>query len=128
LKSDADDHLSERGARDGVSATKRLRAEQHVDAEGAALPNDPIHEQRSGLRNLIVLDEEFLNSSMSRSDLGRGFVAAGPFVAGYILHSEFAEQSPRRLSSSSSFCKTLNPNSRSLSMATTRACGNRCVA
>ena len=60
LQGDANDHLAKRRASDGISAAQCLRAEQHMNAEGAALPDDPIQEQRCGLRNLVILDKKFL--------------------------------------------------------------------
>jgi hypothetical protein len=60
LEGDADDHLAQRGARDSVSAAQSLRAEQDVDAERAALPDDAVQQQGGGLGDLVVFHEEFL--------------------------------------------------------------------
>ena len=51
LERDADDHLAERGAGERVGAAERLRAEQHMDAERAALAHDAVEQQRRGLRD-----------------------------------------------------------------------------
>jgi hypothetical protein len=74
LQRHADDHLPERGARQRVRAAERLRAEQHMDAERAALPHDAVEEQRSGLRDGIVLDEEFLELVDDQQRRGIGSV------------------------------------------------------
>ena len=60
----------------------------------------------------------------------RGIVSSGlrGAIAGQVLHARRRGTARRaRFSSPSSRCSTLRPNSRSLSIATTRACGSRCV-
>ena len=92
LERDADHHLAERGAGQRVSAAQRLRAEQDVDAEGAALAHDAVEEQGSGLRDGIVIHEELLefvdDEQRARNRLG----AARAFISCDVLNTEFAEQ------------------------------------
>ena len=62
-----------------------------MDAKGPALPDDSIQQQRRGLGNLVVFDEEFLELVNDQQRSGNGLGAAGPLVAGDILHTEFSE-------------------------------------
>ena len=50
LQGDADGHLADRAAGERVRAGQGLRAQQHVDAEGPALPHQAVQQQRGGLR------------------------------------------------------------------------------
>ena len=92
MQRDADDHLAERRARDRVSAAERLRTQNDVDAESAALPDDAVQQHRSALRNLVVLDEKFLELVNHQQRARHRLRAAGAFVAGDVLDAEFAEQ------------------------------------
>jgi hypothetical protein len=60
LQRDANDHLANGRPRHRVGTAQRLRAKQHMDAEGAALSHDAIEQKRRSLRDLVVLYEEFL--------------------------------------------------------------------
>ena len=68
------------------------------------------------------------SSTMSRMRGHGRLVRVGVAVAGEVVARRRRGTCRRaRFSSPSSRCSTLRPNSRSLSMATTRACGSRCV-
>ena len=68
-------HLADRAARPANSARRGLRPEIDVDAEGPALPHQTVEQQRGLLRDLVVLDEEFLelvdDEQDSRQRVGR---------------------------------------------------------
>ena len=57
---DADDHLADGGAGQRVSAAQCLRAEQHVNAKGAALPDNAVEQNGSALRDTVFLRKIFL--------------------------------------------------------------------
>ena len=129
LKRDADDHLADRGAGQRVGAAQRLRAEQHVNAKRAALPHDAIQQDGRALRNVVFLDEKFLELVNHQQRRGasarcrrRVCNRRGPARRACGTNRR-AGAVPRPRARS-----TLRPNSRSLSMATTRACGNRRLA
>ena len=58
---------------------KRLRAEQHVNAERTALPHEAVEQQRRFLRELVVLGEEFLELVDDRAGSAASIV--GPAAA-----------------------------------------------
>lgn len=91
LKGDADDHLAERGAGHGVGAAEGLRTEQHMDAEGAALADDAVEQQRGGLGDFVILDEQFLELVDDEQRAGDGLGAAFALVTGDVLDAELAE-------------------------------------
>ncbi len=75
LEGDADDHLAEGGAGDRVGAAQGLRAEQHVDAERAALPDDAVQQQRRRVCEMRSSStKNSWNSSMISSERGMGSV------------------------------------------------------
>ena len=99
-----------------------------MDAEGPALADQAVEQQRGLLGELVVLDEELLELVDDQQDAGQGRRAGRVAVAVEVLHAGVAEPvGPRACSSASSRWSTLRPNSRSLSIATTLACGSSCV-
>ncbi len=100
-----------------------------MDAEGTALPDQAVEQQRDLLGDLVVLDEELLELVDDQQDARQGSVGPGLAIAGQVLARRAARKSsPRSLSSTSSRWSTLRPNSRSLSTAMTRACGSSSAA
>ena len=63
-----------------------------MDAEGAALAHDAVEQQRSGLRDRVVLHEKFLELVDDEQRARHRLRAALALVAGNVLHAEFAEQ------------------------------------
>ena len=118
-----------RAAGQRIGAGQRLRTQQHMDAERAALAHEAVEQQRRVLGELVVGDEEFLEfvddqqrARHRHRRARRGGSRRGP--------ARRAGGTARRggRSSWSSRSSTLTPNSRSLSMAITRACGSAPVA
>ena len=72
LQRDADGHLADRAAGERVGAGEGLRAEHHVDAECAALPDEAVEQQRGVLGELVVVDEEFLEFVDDQQSRGIG--------------------------------------------------------
>ena len=100
-----------------------------VDAERPALPDQAVEQQRGLLGDLVVLDEELLELVDDQQDPRQGRRARGVAVAVQVLHARRRGTGRRgACSSTSSRWSTLRPNSRSLSMATTLACGSSWVA
>ena len=129
LQRNAHGHLTQRAAGQAIGPAEGLRAEQHVDPERTALPHQPVHQQPAILGDLVVLDEEFLKFVDDQQDSRHRLVRLGLPIAVQILHAEHRGTYRRGgCSSASKLCSTLRPNSRSLSMAITRACGSSCVA
>lgn len=60
LQGDAHRHLIDGAAHQAVGAAERLRAEQDVDAEGPALPDQAVEQLGRFLGDLVILDEELL--------------------------------------------------------------------
>ena len=60
LQGDPHGHLAQRAAGQRVGAAQGLRAQEDVDAEGPALADQAVEQQRDLLRDLVVLDEELL--------------------------------------------------------------------
>ena len=60
LQGDAHRHLADGAAGQRIGPAQRLRAQQHVDAEGPALPHQPVQQQGRLLGDAVVVDEEFL--------------------------------------------------------------------
>ena len=65
---DADRHLVDRAACEAIRAADRLRAEQNVHAEGAALTHQAIQQQRRFAGELVIFDEEFLELVHDQED------------------------------------------------------------
>src|SRR5215831_13129776 len=63
-----------------------------MNAEGAALSHNAVEQERSGLRDAVVLDKELLEFVNQEQRPGNGFSPAGPFIAGKVLDAELAEQ------------------------------------
>ena len=125
LQRDADGHLVDRAAGQRVRPAERLRAEQDVDAERPALADEAVEQQRRFLRELVVLDEELLELVDDQQDARQSARPAARRGSRRGLARRRRGTGRRaRFSSPSSRCSTLRPNSRSLSMATTRACGS----
>ena len=81
-----------RCARQRVCAAERLRAEQHMNAERAALPHDAVQQHRRALRDAVFLGEIFLKLVNHQQRARHRLRAARAFVAGQILRAHFAEQ------------------------------------
>ena len=92
LERNADDHLTDGGAGQGVGAAQGLRAEQHVNAKRAALPDDAIQQDGRALGNAVFLHKKFLKFVNDQQRPRHGFGPAGPFVSGEVLGAELAEQ------------------------------------
>ena len=100
LERDADDHLADGRARQSVSTAERLRTEDDVNAERAALPHDAIQQDRGVLRNAVFFREEFLKLVNHQKDTRHRFASRlrsggrrqRPFVTGKVLRADFAEQ------------------------------------
>ena len=106
-----------------IRAGQGLRTEQDVDAERPALPHQAIQQQRGILRNAVVFDEEFLKFVDDQHRPRHDRFGRGPAKAGQVLHAGRAEQVGPGLQFDVEPASTLRPNSRSLSIATTRAWG-----
>ena len=68
LQGDADGHLADRAAGQGVGPAERLRAQQDVDAERPALPHQPVQQQGRILGDPIVLDKQLLELVDNQQD------------------------------------------------------------
>ena len=68
-----------------------------MDAKCAALANNAVEQQRSGLSDCVVLDEKFLEFINDKHRARNRFLPAHPFVAGDVLHAQVAEQIPAAL-------------------------------
>ena len=91
LERDPHAHLSERASGERVGAAEGLRTEQDVDAEGAALPHEPVQDQRRVLPDLVILDKELLEL-IDHQQCPRHRLPVISFeVARQILHAELAE-------------------------------------
>ena len=85
-------HLPHRGSRQAVGAAERLGAENHVHAEGTALPDEPIENQRGFLRELVVFDEDFLKLVDQQHQPGHRIGVAGGPESRHVLHGQIAKQ------------------------------------
>ena len=94
LKGDADDHLSEGGAGERISATEGLGAEDDMDAKGAALADDAVEEEGGGLGDGIVIDKKLLKFVDEEEGTREGFGATGASISGEVLDAEFAKKIP----------------------------------
>ena len=92
LQGDAHRHLAERAAGERVGAGERLRTEQHVDAERAALPHEAVEQQRRVLGQLVVGDEQLLELVDDQQRARHRHVGHGAAEAGDVLHAVLAEQ------------------------------------
>ena len=97
LERDAHDHLAHGGAGHGVGAAESLRAEQHVNAEGAPLPDDAVQQNGGGLADFVIFDEQFLKFVDHQQGARHRSLTAGPEKAGEILHAQLAELFPAPL-------------------------------
>ena len=95
LEGDADGHLAEGGAGQRVGPAEGLRAEQDVNAEGAALSDDPVQQQRGRLGDGSSSVKNSWNSSMISRVRGIGSVPPAALVAGEVLRIELAEAGRR---------------------------------
>src|SRR5262249_31964111 len=68
LQRDADRHLINRAARQRVGPAQRLRAEEDMQAERAALADEPVEQKRGFLGQLVVFDEELLQLVHDQQD------------------------------------------------------------
>ena len=91
LEGDADDHLTQRGAGQRVGSAEGLRAEDDVDAERAALSNDPVQQQRGFLRHRIVLGEKLLELVDEKQAARQRLMPSRALVTGEILRASMAE-------------------------------------
>ncbi len=57
-----------------------------------ALPDDAIEQHRRALQHAVFLGEKFLELVNHQQRARHRFLAAGPFVAGHVLHAELPEQ------------------------------------
>ena len=76
LQRDADGHLPHRGTGQAVGAAERLGAEQNMHAEGTALTDEPVEDEGGILRDLVVLDEDFLKLVDDQQDAGHRLAVA----------------------------------------------------
>ena len=60
LQGDSHGHLPDRAAGQRIGSGQRLRPEQHVDAERAALADQSVEQQSGLLGQLVILDEKLL--------------------------------------------------------------------
>ena len=91
LQRDPDGHLAQRAPRQAERAAEALRAEQDVDAERPALPDQAVEPERGLLRQLVLLDEELLELVDDQQDAGQGRRAGGVAIAVDVLHAGLAE-------------------------------------
>ena len=63
-----------------------------MNAEGAALAHNAVQQHGGALRNVIFLDEKFLELVNHQQRARHRFPAAGALVTGDVLRAEFAEQ------------------------------------
>ena len=91
LQGDPHRHLADRAAGQRIGPAQRLRAQQHVDAEGAALPHEAVQEQGRFLGDAIVLDEQLLELVDHQQDAGQLLVGLGVAEALEVLHAQPAE-------------------------------------
>ena len=75
-----------------------------MDAKCAPLPDDPVQEERRGLRNAIVFDEEFLKLIHHDEAARQRFGALGLQIPGQILRAQFAEGYERVYSTNKPVC------------------------
>ena len=73
-----------------VGPAERLRAEVDVDAEGSALADEPVEQERGVLGELVVLDEELLELVDQEQDPREVLVGPGRAVAGDVLRGDGA--------------------------------------
>ena len=92
LQRDANAHLTHGGSRQRVGAAQRLRAQDHVHAEGAALTHQSIEQQRRFLRHLVLFNEEFLELVHDQQGARHLLWATQPTPRGQILHASRTEQ------------------------------------
>ena len=90
LKRDPHGHLAERGLGQRVLAAQGLRAEDHVHAEGTALPHQAVEQQRDFLRDLVVFDEELLELVDDEQDPRHRYLGPGLAIAVQVLTAELA--------------------------------------
>ena len=92
LQGDAHRHLADRAAGERVGAAERLRAQEHVDAERAALADEAVEQQRRVLGELVVGDEQLLELVDDQQRARQRRVGHGAAEAGDVLHAVLAEQ------------------------------------
>ena len=77
LQGDPHGHLAERAPRQRERPAEGLRAEQDVDAERPALPDQAVEQERGLLRELVLLDEELLELVDDQQDRGAAAACRG---------------------------------------------------
>src|SRR5678815_2605946 len=63
-----------------------------MDAEGAALANNPVEKEGCGLGDAIIFDEELLKLIDDQQRSRNRFASSCLFVSWQILHAEFPKQ------------------------------------
>ena len=92
LERDAHAHLSHGAAREGVGATERLRTEDGMHAEGAALSHESIEQHRCALRNTIIVKEELLEFVDDEQDARHANIAPRSAETRDVLHASVSEE------------------------------------
>ena len=91
LQRNANCHLVDGAAGKRVCTAESLRAEQHVEAERAALPHEAVEQKRCFLGELVVLDEELLELVHDQENPRHSFIWPCGSVACEIVHAGIAE-------------------------------------
>ena len=91
LQGDAHGHLAQGAAGQGERPAQRLRAKLDVDAEGPALADQAVEQERGLLGELVFLDEELLELVDHEQDPRQGRRAGSIAITAEVLHAGIAE-------------------------------------